>query len=82
MTWYHIKTNYNTGVVEQWIKKVGNVPAVSLKRDCELPLAWRASLLCTSGINTVPLEMRGSTLAEAQTECETALREMGWEWPS
>jgi len=80
MTWTHIKANYNTGVVEQWIKRVGNAPAVSLKCADRRALTWQAALLCTSGISTVPLEMRGSTLAEAQAECETALREMGWEW--
>jgi hypothetical protein len=77
MKWIHVRQNYDTGMVEQWILRLGNVPACSLRRDVRG--GWHASLLLLTGISCrIQLLGSGETLAQAQARCENELREMGW----
>lgn len=78
MTWTHVKTNWNTGLAEQWIMRTRNAPACSLRRG-ETSDSWVASLLNVDGISARVLHVSGRTLEQAKAACETELRHMGWQ---
>jgi hypothetical protein len=73
--WTHVKAISGMGLQEQWIMKVGPAPACSLRRN---GADWTASLLNTSGISAVALDIDDATLEEAKLACECALSGMGW----
>lgn len=77
-SWTHVRANHGQGLEEQHIYKVGPAPAVSLKKGPK-EKEWTASLLYPSGISTSSLAMTNRTLDEAKAECESTLRDMGWE---
>jgi hypothetical protein len=83
MTWKHMKANGGMGHPEQWIKRVGNAPACSLRRDHDGG-GWQASILYLSGISAA-IHLFGANpvlaLEEAQGYCEAQMREAGWVVP-
>ncbi len=83
MTWTHLKANGGMGLEEQWILRVQNAPVCSLKAIARVKrgrCSWTASLLCTTGISTIALDLDDATLEQAQAAAEAQLRAMGWSW--
>jgi len=77
MAWIHMAANPGMGLEEQWLRRIGVVPAIALKRDRDD--RWIAWILETTGISARAIYFAATlTLVEAQDAAMVAARETGW----